>query len=116
MSSWTRATTTCVGPNAWRLDQTTTYEVGGLPSPAGWTVTVPAGYVCDLASVPRVWRWLVDRDGLAQAALLHDWLLGLRLSRVVADACFYEAARATGVSAIQAWMAYAGVRFWSIVR
>ena len=116
MSSWTEISTTQTGPASWRLDAAVTYHVGALPSPLGWTVTVPAGYVCDLASVPRVWRWLVDRDGLAPAALLHDWLLSLGYSRVVADACFYEAARACGASALQASLAYAGVRLWAVAR
>ena len=114
MSSWTEANATQVGPSAWRLNKTTTYHVGGYPSPVGWLIVVPEGFVCDLASVPRVWQWLVDRDGLAQSAVLHDYLLELGVSRVVADACFYEASRASGVGVAQASMAYLAVSLWSV--
>jgi hypothetical protein len=38
-------------------------------------ITVPAGMLTDLASVPRVARWLVDRVGPhLEAAIVHDFL------------------------------------------
>lgn len=37
-------------------------------------VTVPEGFITDLASVPRgVWSWLSPWD-VARAAVIHDWL------------------------------------------
>jgi hypothetical protein len=58
-------------------------------------ITVPVGYVCDLASVPRVpgihWRY----GGRARIpALLHDWCYDCavtRLDRKTADRLFLEA-------------------------
>lgn len=66
-------------PDMWRL---------GLPlvwcSPDfGW-VEVPAGFVTDLASIPRIFRnlpWL-DPNGLSRRpAALHDWLYGSQQGR-----------------------------------
>jgi len=38
-------------------------------------ITVPAGMLTDLASVPRLARWLVDRVGPhLEAAIVHDFL------------------------------------------
>jgi hypothetical protein len=60
------------------------------------TFVVPKGFVCDLASIPKFITWLVPSwDQTAGAGILHDWLYrtGL-LSRLDADALFYEALRA----------------------
>ena len=47
-------------------------ETGGL---ARFKVTVPAGFVTDLASVPRLLWAIVPRDGLHNgAAVVHDFL------------------------------------------
>jgi len=47
-------------------------EKGGL---ARFRVTVPAGFVTDLASVPRLLWAIVPRDGLYNgAAVVHDFL------------------------------------------
>lgn len=57
----------------WRVHVPFVYEVGHLGS--GETITVPAGFETDLASVPRVfWRVFPPDEGYSQAAVLHDWL------------------------------------------
>lgn len=73
--------------------------------------TVPAGFVCDLASVPRWLAWLAPSwMQTSGAGVLHDYLYrtGL-LSRREADWLFYEALRAepaTGVvRATAMWLA-----------
>lgn len=77
---------------------------------------VPKGFTTDLASVPRVVPGIVRllfRGPLqtAHAAILHDWLYNARkVSRREADALFWEALRATGESAVGAWLMWAGVR------
>lgn len=40
------------------------------------TITVPKGFFSDLASVPRVARWLIDNDdpGVLTPALVHDYI------------------------------------------
>jgi hypothetical protein len=58
------------------------------------TITVPAGFVCDLASVPRFPGMYMLFGGRARrSAVLHDWLYSRRRDRDFADAVFYEAMR-----------------------
>ena len=57
----------------WEVLQSFTYEVGHLGS--GESIEVPAGFVSDLASVPRIfWPFLPPDGDYSQAAVLHDWL------------------------------------------
>lgn len=53
----------------WLLLETIRVVVNGI------TITIPAGFVTDLASVPKWLHWLVDEDELGDIApILHDWL------------------------------------------
>lgn len=79
----------------------------------GIYLTVPRGFITDLASVPRiplVW-YLVGGIGHA-AAVIHDWLYSTQMfDRKTADLIFREALYAIpGVRAWQAELMYAGVR------
>ena len=72
----------------------------------GRIITVPAGFECDLGSVPRIpfAYWLFG--GVADsAAALHDWLYSgrERVTRKQADAVFNEAMKASGTAA---WRRY----------
>lgn len=75
-------------------------------------VTVPAGFVTDLASVPRLPVAFFLAGGLAHAAaVVHDWLYTThQTDRATADAVFREAAQACGVSPWRAWVMWLGVR------
>lgn len=78
-------------------------------------VGVPAGFVTDFASIPRVppvlYALLADR--LYASAVLHDWLYRVDgVTRQEADAVFYRAARAEGVPWWTAWLAWLGVRMF----
>lgn len=75
-------------------------------------VTVPAGFVTDLASVPRLPVAFFLAGGLAHAAaVVHDWLYTThQTDRATADAVFKEAAQACGVSAWRAYLMWLGVR------
>lgn len=56
--------------STWELQQTVAYQ--------GRTdlLKVPAGFVTDFASVPRVFVWLLPRYGdYTWAAILHDYLV-----------------------------------------
>ena len=77
--------------------------------------TVPAGFVTDFASVPRVLIWLIPRYGdYTQAAVLHDWLVRERVvSRSDADGLFRRAMRELGVSRLRRWLMWAAVRLAS---
>jgi hypothetical protein len=57
----------------WEVIQDFTYEVGSLGS--GEKITVPSGFVTDLASTPRcIWSIFPTDANYSQAAVLHDWL------------------------------------------
>lgn len=74
--------------------------------------TVPAGFVTDLASVPRLPFVYLLTGGLGHAAaVLHDWLYTTHeVPRDVADAIFREALVHCGVSKWQAYLMWLGVR------
>lgn len=56
------------------------------------TLTVPAGFVTDLASVPRIpGAYLLFGNRARRAAILHDWLYTERYPRDWADAVFHAA-------------------------
>jgi len=93
------------------------YDIGFKGS--GLTVTVPAGFATDLASVPTWLWWLFPRDDpqYAAAAVLHDflyqWSIGAeRFDRATADAVFLEFMTILGVPDWKAWTMYAAVRLF----
>jgi hypothetical protein len=80
-------------------------------------ITVPADFVTDFASVPRLpLMFMVTGDRAHEAAVLHDWLYtvhchdGREVSRAEADAVFREAVAVSEESASLAALMYAGVR------
>lgn len=76
------------------------------------TVSVPKGFITDLASIPAMLRSLFNVNGASRkAAVIHDWLYCSRLyKRAEADAIFREALMFCGVSSPVAWAMWAGVR------
>ena len=81
------------------------------------TITVPAGFVTDFASIQVLHNAflfvlfaLVSGYG-NYAATVHDWLyFGGQLSRKEADAVLYRALRAEGVARWRAYLFWLGVR------
>ncbi len=78
----------------------------------GVDVTVPAGFVTDLASVPRpLWSLFPPHGEYAKAAILHDYLYQLKIgTRASADKAFLSAMESLGVPAWKRWPLYAAVR------
>lgn len=77
---------------------------------------VPAGFVTDLASVPRwMWSFLQPTGRYTKAAILHDWLIkpDSGVIRADADRIFYEAMQVLGVHPSLAWLMYRAVRLYS---
>ena len=95
-------------PGEWLVLKTFTYHSLLLPNP----VTVPAGFVTDLASIPPLLRPVFDQnDASRQPAVLHDWLYcSKNLSRSEADALFLEALAHVGVGRLRRLAMYAAVR------
>ena len=82
--------------------------------------TVPAGYMTDFASVPRVTAWLIPSYGLyTRAAILHDYLLTdvlstVRVSSRDADGLFRRAMGELGVPPVKRWLMWTGVRWGAL--
>lgn len=78
----------------------------------GALVTVPAGFLTDYASVPRLpFAYAILGGKGKKAAVVHDWLYKSQsVERAVADSVFREALAASGYGAVVRAMFYAGVR------
>ena len=80
-------------------------------------LVVPAGFVTDFATVPRVVVWLVPRFGrYTAAAILHDWLVtagiaGGAVTPRQADGIFRRVMRESGVPVVRRWLMWCGVRW-----
>lgn len=93
-----------------RLIEAVIYHVGGMESKD--QIVVPAGFVWDGGSVPRLFWNLVDPWGSASKAyLLHDWLYATQeRSRLVSDAILMEAMEVLNVALWKRKAIYLGVR------
>lgn len=78
---------------------------------AGQTFVVPAGFVTDFASVPRVpVVYMLFGDRAHREAVVHDWLYqSHRVSKGMADKVFKEAMAARGKGWFTRWGMYLGV-------
>jgi hypothetical protein len=111
-------------PGVWYLDQSYTRET------SIGTVTVPAGFKWDGASVPRIlWSIIPAWGSYSGAALVHDWLYRSHLvtscassrkkvTKQQADRVFYELMLKDGVAKSKAWamwqaVALCGGKAWS---
>ncbi|MFP9136622.1 DUF1353 domain-containing protein [Devosia sp. XGJD_8] len=112
------------GRSLWGMHDPLTYHPGDRQH----TITVPAGFVTDLASVPR-WAWiLIPPDGpWVKAAIIHDYLYSTGgtgkwkkhppsitrpqpYSRLEADRIMEEAMENRGVGWFARRLIYAAVR------
>jgi hypothetical protein len=82
-----------------------------------WTITVPAGFQTDFASVPRgFWNLFPPTGRYAPAAVLHDFLYAVGrvgsvpVSRAYADGVLRRASGDLGVSGRVRWFMWLGVR------
>jgi hypothetical protein len=75
-------------------------------------ITVPAGFITDFASVPRIpVAFLLTADAGHAAAVIHDWAYTTHfVSRAKSDALFREALRSSGEPAWRVWLMWLGVR------
>ena len=101
------------------------YKVGPYDEPF-FTVEIPKGFRTDFASIPWPLNKIIKQDGpYAKAACVHDKLLihikkysdtgnYPYLTRLIADAIFYEAMLVSGVPRYIAWPFYTAVRLFSI--
>ena len=94
----------------WKLLEEFDYYLGNLGS--GMYIRVPAGFITDFASVPRLfWGILPPWGRYGKPAVLHDYLYqSQKFMRVLCDAIFYEAMCVLGVKWWKRWLLYLGVR------
>lgn len=78
----------------------------------GGMVSVPAGFITDFASVPRLPFLYLSEGGKGnKAAVIHDWLYSSQsVDRKTADSVLEEALIASGYSSFTAGIFYAAVR------
>ena len=95
----------------WRLVEPFEFWITDEP---GDIISVPAGYITDLASVPRVlWVLFPPHGRYAKAAIIHDWLYdnALRTKRE-ADLIFLDGMCVLGVPQWRRWLMYIAVRLF----
>ena len=74
-------------------------------------VVVPAGFISDLASIPRILWPLLPADGVYQeAAIVHDWMYSKCFSRWLSDGVFRYVMEATKVPYWKRCILFWGVR------
>lgn len=113
MSSFTSpADLRMLGNYRWMVLAPFEYHVGSFPSAT--VITVPAGTVTDLASVPRVlWAVFPPHGRWAKAAIIHDYLYGHGIrDKTFADRTFLEAMVVLGVPQWQRRLMYHAVRLF----
>ena len=98
-----------IGPALWMLLEPMKYR-----TPRG-VFTVPAGYLTDHASVPRIFTSVVPpvKSTIAEASILHDWFYNKDsedVPREFADECLRELIISQGGSKSMAYAAWSAVR------
>jgi len=79
-------------------------------------VFVPAGFVCDLSSMPRALWWESTPTDYAEAGVLHDYAYhDHRLPRDTADALYRETLLALGMGRWRAAVRYRALRLFGSV-
>jgi uncharacterized protein DUF1353 len=104
-------TVTRYGDDHWRLESTLIYQ-GEKDK-----FIVPAGYITDFATVPRIVVWLIPRFGrYTPAAILHDWLLtdDPTISSRDKDGIFRRVLRELEVPFVMRWLMWTGVRWGAL--
>lgn len=98
-------------PGLWRVGAPLVFRY------LGEDLTVPDGFVTDLASIPRILDWLpgFDRDGVSRrAAVVHDALYNIDRARgkTFSDEILYQALLCDGANTIVAHSIWAGVHLF----
>ena len=77
-------------------------------------ITVPKGFITDLASIPRVLWWLYSPSNgdYAGACLIHDYLYTLQYDRAMADRTLKRILKKEGNSLITVYAFYVAVRLF----
>jgi hypothetical protein len=96
----------------WVLRKEFSYDIGEIGS--GDTITVPTGFVTDLASVPRIfWSILPPWENYGPAAVIHDYLyFSHEKTKAESDYIFYEGMMVLKVPTTKAKIIYNSVKIF----
>lgn len=91
-------------PQTWILIKPLIYQ----SECAGMTITVPTGFITDLASVPRLpFAYWMAGGTASRAAVIHDFLYVTKIvTKDVADLVFLEAMKDSGVGSVRRRVMY----------
>lgn len=96
--------------NGWKLLQDFHVSIDSESGDAPWSITIPAGFETDLASVPRLpGAYLLFANKARRSAILHDWLYSNHWPRDAADLAFREA-MSQEVGVVSRYMMWLAVR------
>lgn len=90
----------------WRIEHEFRIETA-----AAGLIVIPAGFICDLNSIPRFLWWASTPTDYPHAGATHDFLYDQQSGRSIADAVYYELLVALGMSLGRARMRYYALRF-----
>jgi len=81
----------------WKLLEGFEYHVGEYPSKE--IIKVPVGFITDFASIPKIFRGIIKRDGKhKKAAVIHDYCYATAIySKFKSDIIFLEGMAVLGV-------------------
>ena len=99
-----------INGNLWQTDRKFSYHVGSEDSTD--VITVPKGFLTDLASVPWPVSMLIPKSGaFNQSAVLHDFLYTTQIRpRAASDKIFLESMKNLGVNWFIRGIMYNSVR------
>lgn len=75
-------------------------------------IIVPAGFVCDLNSIPRLYWAVSPATDYPEAGVVHDWLYSTQFPRSLADRIYAELLTALGMSAARVAGRYMALRLF----
>lgn len=95
------------GQRMWILQESLIYESAVL----GGLIEVPAGFVCDLNSIPRIFWWVSPPTDYPEAGVIHDFGYRYKLfPRKLVDDIYREALQVTHAGPVRRFLRYWGVR------
>ena len=92
----------------WLIESPLVYE-SDIPDVG--TITVPAGFICDMNSIPRFLWWISPPTDFPEAGVIHDFGYRYKLwPRQTVDAIYREALEVLGAGGFRRFLRYWGVR------
>lgn len=81
-------------------------------SPSVGRLIVPAGFITDLNSIPRLYWSVSPPTDFPEAGTLHDWLYSVQFGRAEADQVYAEALASLGMDTLRVKARYVALRLF----